>query len=275
MKKRFQPKLMQAKQALLLLLALGWLLSSGGPLWADEIAMTQMVQAGETAHFTIEVRNQSAADHAYTPALTGLPDTASITFHAGEAILESLTVAAGGSSLVVGRVTPSVSTPVGSYAGEFTLTRDDGETVRLPITLVVEKTFALEIVSRQVNLSTFSGQSFTFDLSATNTGAATVNHVALQVGTPAKWIVQTEPSQVDALEPGAEAAFQVEVAVPPSQVAMDQPLTVMVVADEISSPESKVTVRVQKSPSFLLAAGGIIAVAVVGVLAYFRANGRR
>jgi uncharacterized membrane protein len=193
----------------------------------------------------------------------------------GGAILESVTIPAGGAGLIYARVHTSVATAVGSYPGEFTAIRDDGETVRLPITLIVENTYALQIVSQSVNISTFSGQTFTFNVLANNAGAETVNNVALRVDTPAKWIVQTEPLQVDALEPGGDVGFHVQVVVPPSQVASDQPVTLMVVADEVSSPEGKLIIRVQKSPNYLLAAGGIMAVAVVGVFVYFRANGRR
>jgi uncharacterized membrane protein len=265
----------QPKQVVLFLFVLGSLLLGGRQAWADEIALTQIVQAGETVVFTMELRNESAVDHIYAPAFTGLPDAVSVTFNTGGANLEKLTIPASGAGLIYARVNTAVTTLVGSYPGEFTATRDDGETVRLPITLIVENTYALEIVNQSVTLSTFSGQTFTFDVSATNTGAETVNNVALQVSTPAKWIVKTEPPQVDTLEPGGDVAFHVQVVVPPSQVAIDQPVTLLVVADEVSSPEGKLIVRVQKSPNYLLAAGGIIAATVAGVFVYFRANGRR
>lgn len=265
----------QPKQVVLFLFVLGLLLLSGRQALADEIALTQIVQAGETVVFTIELRNESAADHTYTPAFTGLPDAVSLTFSTGGAIRESVTIPAGEAGLIYARVNTSVTTPVGNYPGEFMVARDDGEVVRLSATLIVEDTYALEIVSQSTTLSTFSGQTFTFDVSAKNTGAATVNNVALQVNTPVKWVVQTEPSQVHALEPGGNVAFHVQVIVPPSQVAIDQSVTLMVVADEVSSPEGKVIVRVQKSPNYLLAAGGIMALSVVGVFVYFRANGRR
>jgi uncharacterized membrane protein len=257
------------------LFMLGLLLFSGRQAWADTIALTQIAQAGETVVYTLELRNESDAAHTYTLTVTGLPDAVTITFSTGGPLLDSVTVAAGGAGLIYAHVATSINTPVGSYPGEFTATRDDGETVRLPVSLVVENTYALNIVSQNVNLSTFSGQTFTFDLSAANAGAESVTNVALKVDAPAKWIVQTEPAQVERLESGSEVAFHVQVVVPPSQVAIDQPVTLMVVSDEASSPEGKLIVRVQKSPNYLLAAGGIMAAAVVGVFVYFRANGRR
>ena len=145
----------------------------------------------------------------------------------------------------------------------------------MPVTIMVENTYALKIVSQSVNLSTFSGQSFTFDISAVNAGVGSLSNVLLKVDVPAKWIVQTEPQKVSTLEPGADVALHVQVAVPPSQIAIDQPVTLKVVSDQTSSPEGQLLVRVQKNPNYLFVAGGIMALAVAGVFVYFRVNGRR
>jgi uncharacterized membrane protein len=263
------------KQALLVLLVLGFSLLTPRQTWADQVAVSQTVQAGATALYQLEVRNETGLDHTYVPALTGLPNGLTITFSTGGSILKSVPVLAGGAVAIQASVETTTTTPVGVYAGDFIATRDDSVVVTMPVTIMVENTYALKIVSQSVNLFTFSGQSFTFDISAVNAGVGQLSNVLLKVDVPAKWIVQTEPQQVSTLEPGADVALHVQVAVPPSQIAIDQPVTLKVVSDQTSSPEGQLLVRVQKNPNYLFVAGGIMALAVVGVFVYFRVNGRR
>ena len=256
-------------------LALLLLLASRLPAQADTIGLSQTVQAGETALFTVALRNETGTSHTYTPTLTGLPDGLAISFTQGGPVVDAVVIPAQSSDQLVVRVETKRKTPVGSYSGQFTISRDDGETLQIPVDLSVENTYALQIASQALNLSVFSGQEFTFDLTAVNSGTSPVTHVALKTEVPGKWIVQTEPAQADSLAAGASIAFHTRVLVPPSQMAIDQPLKLSVTSDQVSSADGTVIVRVQKSPNFLYGAGLIIALAVAGVFLYFRRQGRR
>lgn len=77
------------------------------------------------------------------------------------------------------------------------------------------------------------------------------------------------------LEPGAETTFQASVLVPSSQVSIDQQLHLTLTSDQTSSPESSLMVRVQKSPTFIYIALGLMALAITAVVIYFRRKGRR
>ncbi len=256
-------------------LALLILLASRLPAQADTIALSETVQAGETAVFTLEIHNETTASHTYTPTLSGLPDGLTISFSQGGPVMDKIVIPAQSAEQIVARVETARETPVGSYNGQFVATRDDGTALTIPLDLVVANTYAVQIASQTLNLSVFSGQEFTFDLTAVNSGAAPLTHVALQMQTPAKWIVQTDPAQVDSLAAGASTAFHAKVLVPPSQMAIDQPVKLTVSSDQVSSADGTVIVRVQKSPNFLYGAGLIIALAVAGVFLYFRRQGRR
>jgi len=243
--------------------------------WADGLVPAQTVQAGQTATFEIELRNETAQPHQYDLTLNGLPDSFTTTFTQGGPVISQVQVAANEATLLTLRVEVPLDTPVGRYTADFSALRDDGVTVTTPITLNVENTYAIRITSQNVNVSTFSGKEFTFDATASNTGAASVTNLALAVDAPAKWVVRVEPPVVESLEPDNTVDFHVQVVVPASQVAIDQPITLSLTSDQTTSPESTLVVRVQSNPNYLLPAGLIVLVAVTVVFGYFRLKGRR
>ena len=173
------------------------------------------------------------------------------------------------------QVAVPAETAVGHYTAQFTAIRDDGEQLTMPVTLNVENTYAVKIISQNLNVTAFSGKDFVLDVTAVNSGAAAVTNLALTLDAPAKWIVQTTPETVPSLAAGAEMTFHVIVTVPASQVATDQKITLALDSDQTASPDSPLTVRVQNSPTFLYTAVTIMALAVVGAIVYFRRKGRR
>ena len=257
---------------LLLLFASVWIVS---PAKADEIALAQTVQASQTAEYQIELRNDTAADHEYSLSLSGLPEILVGSFTQGGPRLEKITVPANSYGQVTLHIEVPADTPIGHYTAEFSATREDGQTLIYPLSLTVENTYALQIASQSLNLNTFSGQEFSFDVTAANRGAAPVTNLALAVEAPQKWIVTTDPATLPNLEPGTETTIHARVLVPASQVASDQSLKLVLTSDQTTSPESALTVRVQKSPTFFYVALGLMALAVGGVFLYFRSKGRR
>ena len=257
---------------LLFALAGFWMAS---PARADGIALSQTVQASQTAVYQIEVRNDSTADHKYTLSLSGLPDMLTANFRQEGPLVDKILVAGNEYESLTLSVDVPIDTPVGHYTAEVSITRDDGQVLTYPLSLTVENTYALQIISQSTNLNAFSGQEFGFDVRVANCGVAVVNNVALAVDAPAKWIVTTDPALLPSLEPGAEATVHVRAAVPSSQVARDQNITLILTSDQTTSPENILTVRIQKSPTFFYVALGIIALAIGGVFIYFRSKGRR
>ena len=263
---------MKAKLFLLLIL-ISFLAVS--PAKADGIALSQTVQASQTATYQLEVQNDTTVDHTYSLALDGLPDTLVANFSQGGPLVDKIMVAANGYAALTLNVDVPTDTPVGHYTAQVNVTRDDGQTLSYPLSLTVENTYALQIVSQSTNLNAFNGQEFSFDVTVANRGAAAVTNVALDVDAPAKWLVTTDPATLPSIQPGAETTIHVRAAVPSSQVAQDQKINLSLTSDQTNSPESILTVRIQKSPTFFYGALGIIAIAIAGVFLYFRSQGRR
>ncbi len=242
---------------------------------ADEVSLSQTVQASQTAVYQLELHNETAAAHDYALALSGLPKGLTVTYSQGGPLVNSVAIRANDYILITIQVAVPVETAVAHYDAQFSATRDDGEIVNQQLTLNVENTYALKIASQSLNVSAFSGQEFGFEVTAVNSGAAAITNVVLTVDAPAKWIVQSNPVSVAMLEPSAETTFQASVLVPSSQVSIDQQLHLTLTSDQTSSPESSLMVRVQKSPTFIYIALGLMALAITAVVIYFRRKGRR
>lgn len=242
---------------------------------ADEIALVQTVQASQTASYSIEIQNETTVSHTYNLALTGLPESLKATFTQGGPLLDQILIPANDYGLITLRIDVPADTPIDHYTGMFTATRDDNTILSIPLSLNVENRYSMRIISQNLNLTTFNGQEFTFEATASNTGAASVSDVKLKVEVPAKWVVQSEPSSLATLEAGQSATYRVKVLVPTSQASSDQPINLSLSSEQAESPQTELMVRVQNSPNYLYAALGVVLLAVIGVFVYFRYQGRR
>lgn len=242
---------------------------------ADAITLAQTVQASQTAVYQIALHNETAVSHTYDLALTGLPDGLTAAFSQGGPRLTQVNVAANTYEQVQMAVDVPVETAVAQYTAQFSAARDDGQTLTQPVVLNVENTYAIQIASQSLNVSAFSGQEFGFDVTAVNSGAAALDNLALTIDVPAKWVVRIDPTTVPTLAPGAETTLHAQILVPSSQVTGDQTLQLSLTSDQTTSPTSSLTVRVQKSPTFLYAAFGLMGLAVAAAIVYFRRKGRR
>ncbi len=255
-----------------ILLGSAWIVS---PARADGIALAQTVQASQMAEYQLELRNDTTASHEYSLSLTGLSEKLTASFSQGGPLLNKVAVAANSFEEFFLRIEVPADTPIGHYTAQVIATREDGLLFAFPLALNVENTYAIQIISQNLNLTTFSGQEFTFDITAMNSGAAPITNVSLSVNVPAKWITQIEPAPLSTLEPGVQAVFHCRVVVPASQVAADQTLKLVLISDQAASPESTLVVRVQKSPTFFYVALAVMGLAIGGGLLYFRLKGRR
>jgi len=246
-----------------------------GTAWADTITPAAMARAGARASLTFEVSNDTAAKHTYDLSARGLPAGVDVTFVESGPVVAKLGVGARSSVPVTLRAVIPVDAKVAKYKGAFLVTRDDGAKVQTPFSLSVSNKYALKIASISKNISAFSGQDLTLDVTVANSGAAVATNLTPSLNIPSKWVLTSSPEFVRNLSPGQEAVFHLKVAVPASQVAIYQPVSVAVASDQVTSPASSVSVRVQNNPAYLPIAGAVVLVALVALVVYFRRKGRR
>lgn len=242
---------------------------------ADVLRPSITAQAGTMASFSAEISNETGVVHSYDVTATGLPTGMTATFVTDGPVVAVVSAGAHANAQLTVRVDVPAQTRPGRYQGSVVARRDDGATVETPFTLVVENRFSLTISSTARNLTTFSGQPFSFDVTVLNSGAAPVTNVVAALEMPGKWVPLSTPTAVKGLDPGQEAIFHVSVTVPASQVAIKQPVKVRVTSDQVSSPQSTLQVRVQSNPTYLPTALAVVVVALVGAAVYFKRKGRR
>jgi uncharacterized membrane protein len=251
------------------------LLSSSAFVSADELAIAQTVEAGQEAEYHVEVHNETSESHDYSLSVEGLAADFQASFTQGAAVLETISVDAKSFAPIILRLATALETPIGDYRAEIVLNRDDGLRLTIPLRLRVENTYAVRISSQTLNITSFSGQEFSFEVSALNSGAGDLHNLRLVVEVLPKWLLETSPSVVESLAPNETATFEVRVLIPPSQVAAELPLKFHLEAEEVSSPDASLLVRVQSNPDYLVYALGLGIVAIVAVVIYFRLKGRR
>lgn len=257
------------------LVAMLFVLTVANPAWGDIVRPAAVVQAGATAPLTLALTNETSAPHSYELTTTGLPAGMTVTFAQSGPVVTSVKVGPQASTPVTLRIQVPADARLGSADIKFVARRDDGTSVEAPFTLDVESTYALKITSASKNVSTFSGQDFALDVAVVNNGAADATNLKPSLEMPSKWVLSADPASIPSLGPGKEAVFHLKVTVPASQVAIDQPVKVSVGSDQVGSPASPVSVRVQNNPVYLPIAGGIVLIALIALVVYFRRKGRR
>ncbi|MCA9911954.1 MAG: hypothetical protein KC496_01335 [Anaerolineae bacterium] len=259
------------QMCLLLLLVLG--VATG--VYAEDSALLATVNAGQTAEYAFEIRNDSAESHDYALSVEDLPADMQATFTQDGPVVDTVTIEAGGYQAITLRVDVPVGSTIGRFPAVIYANREDGQSLQIPITLNVENTYALRITSQNLNINTFSGQEFTLTVTASNTGAAGVTNVQVTADLPNKWLARMEPQVIDQLAPNESATFTVHILVSPAQIAIDQQIPLVINSDQTSSPEAMVFVRVQNSPDYLIYAVIVAVLAIGGAVIYFRLQGRR
>lgn len=263
------------KQGLLTLLLLIMLGVTAVTVNADSIALEQTVQAGAAGHVTLEMSNDTAVSHDYTLSLSGYPDGVTMQFVQDGTSADRVTLLPNNKSRIEIAIAVGAVTPVGRYTGQIDASRDDGASLTMPLVLNVANTYALQIISQTLNMTTFSGGEFTFNVSGMNTGAAAVTHAVLSLDLPARWIAQIDPQTSAQIDPGTQVDYSVHIIVPSTQAALDQPLTFALTSDQAVSADASLLVRVQDNPNFLPIAAGVGLLAILAVFFYFRTQGRR
>lgn len=248
---------------------------TAAPAFADSARPAAVAQAGGDTTISFSIENQTSVAQSYELTATGLPTDVGTTFLLSDGSASArLQVPANATGVVSARFQVPGDVAPGAYVADLTARRSDGTAVSLPFELDVQNRFALKITSIPANLATFSGQDFSFDVTVANTGGADLTGLTPVVDAPQKWVVRSDPATAT-LSPGAEATFHLTVTVPASQVAIDQPVSVTLKADQVESAPGSVAVKVQSNPVFYPIAAAVVVVAIIIVAVYFRQKGRR
>lgn len=239
------------------------------------VAVDNMIASGGETSFRILIKNDDTQLHKYTLSYGVLPKEFQADFSLNGKVIGQLEVKTGESTVATLNVKASELASAGTTVIGIEAGRDDGRKYFLTVSVTVNHDYSLMITNRMKGLNVISGQDLSFDVSVLNNGSKKLDNIMLSLDLPYKWIQQgTNPERLS-LKPGENGLYKVKISVPLSQVSGNNKMKVSAVSGDTTSSKVEIPVTVQNNPSYLIWIIGIIAVAGLGTLLYFRKHGRR
>lgn len=267
------------KSVITLVFILG--LIAGTPLYASSVssdkvlAVDNLVAAGKDTFYRIAIKNDDNKIHKYLLSYGTLQKEFKADFLLDGKVIRELKIKEG-KSLVVG-LHVSVPQSIASGTNVFSVEakRDDGQNYKLPISLTVNRDYSLAIINQINGLNIINGQSVNFEIAVSNTGSKSMDNIGLKVDLPYKWMVQSVNPEKLSLKAGENGLLKVQISVPPTQVSGNNKIKVSAISDNINSPQILIPVTVQSNPNYLYWVIGLLVVAGISTILYFRKHGRR
>lgn len=233
------------------------------------------VPAGETASFSLELRNDTPADLEFELSATGPAGWDVIAEPASEAQATTIQVEAGGTETINVDATSPVLAEARQYPISVQATAPDQE-VQSEMVVEIVGSFSLDLATPDERLSTevSGGGSTEVQLVVTNSGTAPIRNIEMSSTPPSEWdVVFAEPTIA---ELGAGESVNAIATVTPSDQAIAGDYVITFSANS-EQANSEVDIRTTVNPSALWGFIGIalIALTLAGLAWVFRRFGRR
>ena len=268
-----------AAVAVVALLLIGTPFSGAKVMAADSgtpaASANYLIIPGEQSNHRIFIENTDSTAHRYTLAVQNLPEGFSSVFMLDGKPADTVDISSAGKLVVEFRMDTPSSPSNDDFSVLIQLVRDDGQQYELPLSFTVNHDYQMEISNQVDKLQTISGKTITLTVSAKNTGNKDLQDLTLQVDAPYKWVVTgISPEKVN-LAPGESGIYTVQVLVPSSQSAGSSNILVTAQNKDAVSQQITIPVTVTSDLNFVWIVLGLVVVAGVGTLFYFRRKGRR
>ena len=246
-----------------------------GSACADELMPQWSVTPGQSASYSVAIRNTGPSGRSYTPDVRGLPDGVTAAALDDGGVVNRIEVSGSDTGSVLFRLTAAENAVPGAYRVTVVAGATESASLPVPVRLVVTDPFRIAVEDHTLSATVVSGQGFDLRMSVSNTGSRPVDALSLSVDAPAKWIVEPDPANVRHLQPGERTVLRARVLVPASQEPTRKEFSMLASSADVRSPAVSVSVDVQKSLRLLFIALAIIAVVPVVAVGYVRRKGRR
>lgn len=233
------------------------------------------VPTGETASFSVELRNDTPSDLEFELSSSGPAGWEVTAEPATEPQATTMQVEAGSTA----QITVSATAPPGVESGQYPISvqasSPDNE-VQADMIVEIVGSFSLELGTPDQRLSTEVSADGSSDivLVVTNTGTAPISHVELSATAPSNWEVSFAEQVIAQLAAGESATVTATVTPSDQAVAGDYVITFRADSDEANST---VDIRTTVNPSAIWGFVGValIVLVLVGLAWVFRRFGRR
>jgi uncharacterized membrane protein len=231
--------------------------------------------AGETATFSLDLRNDTPADLEFELSSSGPAGWDVTAEPTTEPQATTIQVDSGSST----SITVEATSPARAEAGQYLISvQATAGQVQVETDMIVEivGVFSLDLTTVDQRLSTdvSADGSSEIELVLANTGTAPIQSISLSSTPPSGWEVTFEEPVVDQLDAG-ESLVAVATVVPSDQaIAGDYVITFSATSEQASD---QVDIRTTLNPSALwgFVGVGLIALTLAGLAWVFRRFGRR
>ncbi|HEX6146059.1 MAG TPA: NEW3 domain-containing protein [Acidimicrobiia bacterium] len=233
------------------------------------------VPTGETASFSVELRNDTPSDLEFELSSSGPAGWEVTAEPATEPQATTMQVEAGSTA----QITVSATAPPGVESGQYPISvQASSPDTEVQADMIVEivGSFSLELGTPDQRLSTEVSADGSSDivLVVTNTGTAPISNVELSATAPSNWEVSFAEQVIAQLAAGESATVTATVTPSDQAVAGDYVITFRADSDEANST---VDIRTTVNPSAIWGFVGValIVLVLVGLAWVFRRFGRR
>ena len=233
------------------------------------------VPTGETASFSVELRNDTPSDLEFELSSSGPAGWEVTAEPATEPQATTMQVDAGSTA----QITVAATAPPGVESGQYPISvqASSPETeVQADMIVEIVGSFSLELGTPDQRLSTEVSADGSSDivLVVTNSGTAPISNVELSATAPSNWDVSFAEQVIAQLAAGESASVTATVTPSDQAVAGDYVITFRADSDEASST---VDIRTTVNPSAIWGFFGValIVLVLVGLAWVFRRFGRR
>jgi len=233
------------------------------------------VPTGETASFSVELRNDTPSDLEFELSSSGPAGWEVTAEPATEPQATTMQVEAGSTA----QITVSATAPPGVESGQYPISvQASSPDTEVQADMIVEivGSFSLELGTPDQRLSTEVSADGSSDivLVVTNTGTAPISNVELSATAPSNWEVSFAEQVIAQLAAGESSTVTATVTPSDQAVAGDYVITFRADSDEANST---VDIRTTVNPSAIWGFVGValIVLVLVGLAWVFRRFGRR
>lgn len=235
---------------------------------------SQKGSASTTFSYSTTIQNNTAEEQNYS-LTASVPKGWTSAFSADGTQVAAVTVPARSSQNLTVNITPSAETEAGEYTIPVSaISATENLSGELKLTITGNYQLSLSTPSSRLSFDATANKQSAVTVSVTNSGNIDLQNINLSSTAPTGWTVEYSESSIPALEAGATKELTVYVTPAEDALSGDYALSLTAKNAEASSSAAfRVTVKTETKWGIV---GGLIILAVLGVLAFcFKKFGRR
>lgn len=225
--------------------------------------------------FSLDLENRTSREVRFTLEAAG-PEGWQVTARpSGERLASTVTVEAGGTSVIEVEADPPDSTPAGQYPIGVRVVGGGMEAqARLTVDITGDYAMSLTTPSQRLNADVQAGDTTGVPIVVVNEGTGPLTGIEMSATPPSGWRVEFEPKTIEVLAPGETRQVTARITPSDEAIAGDYVVTLRATASETDA-SMDLRATVESSRAWGAVGIGLIVAAVIVLALVFRRFGRR